>query len=609
MVTIDELTKLDRSKFTKAAEAWSKVSNRASVAKGRTESEMLATLDRTQQGDAATKAFESLTRLNKNYQYIHAECGLIRTALTGLAEELEGPQNKLKQALKDAEDLKFTVNSDGSVKYPTSEATKVPFVQQPARAENVPLIGKPDPNQAKAQEIADRIATALRDAAEIDGRYAQALRKLNTNGKLDQTDWSDVARDLKDVRAAAGKHFSEDMIPKGKTPKENADWWAKRTQAEKDECVALYPASIGALDGLPAVVRDDANRMVLSETRQDIDRQIKELEGSEPKKREQKFNDITGLPIQGEEQTTYQWKRWDEKKKALEEKLKGIKQIEKRFDETGDGGLPKAYLLGFDTKGLGRAVIANGNPDTAEHTAVYVPGTTSRLSNASGDINKMTTLWRASNAMPGNPSVSTITWIGYDAPQSAMPTQNGDLVPDALFRSYADKAAPTLGKFLDGTRVAQGGPHASHLTVVGHSYGTTAIGDTSIKHGLGADDIVSVASPGMLVGHADELDAPKGHVWSEAASTLKDQVPLGGKLVGLGGDSPITPLISALPFGVVGEIGALASQNVPSDRAFGANIMQTDSDGHGGYWKGKDSISVQNQAAVVTGNYGAVKRA
>ncbi|MGA5133236.1 alpha/beta hydrolase [Streptomyces olivoreticuli] len=609
MVTIDELTKLDRSKFTKAAEAWSKVSNRASAAMDRVDNQMVAKLRGTQKGETANKAIENLAKLSKNYQYIHTECGLIRTALTGLAEELEGPQNKLKQALKDAADLKFTVNSDGSVKYPTTEATKVPFVQQPARSGSVPLIGKPDPNQAKAQEIADRIAAAVQDATEIDGRYAKALSKLNTNDKLDETDRADMVRDMKDVRAAAGRHFSEDNIPKGKSPKENAEWWAKRTQAEKDEYVALFPASIGALDGLPATVRDDANRMVLNETRIDIDRQLKELEGNEPKKREQKFNNITGLPIQGEEQTTYQWEQWAKKKQILEEKLSGIKKIETRFAETGDGGLPRAYLLGFDTKGLGRAVIANGNPDTAEHTAVYVPGTTSRLSNATGDINKMTTLWRASNAMPGNPSVSTITWIGYDAPQSAMPTQNGDLIPDAVFTSYADKAAPALSKFLDGTRVAQGGPHASHLTVVGHSYGTTAIGDTSIKHGLGADDIVSVASPGMLVGHADELDAPKGHVWSEAASTLKDQVPLGGKLVGLGGDSNITPWISALPFGVVGEIGALASQNVPSDRDFGANIMQTDSDGHGGYWKDKDAISVQNQAAVVTGNYGAVKRA
>ncbi|MET7760215.1 alpha/beta hydrolase, partial [Streptomyces sp. NPDC005389] len=31
-----------------------------------------------------------------------------------------------------------------------------------------------------------------------------------------------------------------------------------------------------------------------------------------------------------------------------------------------------------------RAIIANGNPDTADHTAVYVPGTTTNLKDFDG---------------------------------------------------------------------------------------------------------------------------------------------------------------------------------------------------------------------------------
>ncbi|MFQ6146237.1 hypothetical protein ACLMNJ_24705 [Streptomyces seoulensis] len=51
----------------------------------------------------------------------------------------------------------------------------------------------------------------------------------------------------------------------------------------------------------------------------------------------------------------------------------------------GEPGLPQAYLLGFDTKGLGHAIIANGSPDTADNTAVYVPRTESQLAKAAGD--------------------------------------------------------------------------------------------------------------------------------------------------------------------------------------------------------------------------------
>ncbi|MFF4161303.1 alpha/beta hydrolase [Streptomyces sp. NPDC001678] len=600
VVTIDELKNLDTSKFTKAAEGWSAVSNRASAARGRVDHDMVARLGATQQGAAADEVRNNLGRLSKNYQYIHAECGMVRTALTGLAEELVVPQRKLKQALEDAQALKFTVKPDGSVEFPKSPSTPSPLLPVPAAPGAMPSLLKPDstpdPNQARAQDIANRIGDALKEAAEIDGRYARVLSKLQADPSLEKTDWSDVVQDIKELRAATGKHFSGSKIPKGKSPKQNAEWWRSLSQAERDEYSVLYPESIGRLDGLPSPVRDEANRIVLAEAHLKAQEDLKELEENPPGKYARRYNPITGLPIQG----GGPWEEWETKKKALKEQISGMKAVQDRLDQVGENGLPDAYLLGFDSKGLGRAIVANGNPDTADHTAVYVPGTTARLSGAAGDIDRMARLWAASKAMPGDPSVSTITWIGYSAPQSAYPTHNGDLVPEAASKSYAHRAAPILSQFLDGVQTAQGGPDASHTTVIGHSYGTTAVGAASIKDGLGADDIIAVASPGMLVGHASQLDAPKGHVWSEAASLLNDKVPIGGKIVGLGGDSDISPYI---PDPEARRI----TQNVPSDRDFGANIMQTDSEDHGGYWE-KNSISLQNQAAVVTGNYGSVTR-
>ncbi|MFI0911936.1 alpha/beta hydrolase [Streptomyces abikoensis] len=622
MVTIDELKNLDTSKFTKAAEGWSAVSNRSSAARGRVDHDMLSRLGATQQGEAADAVKTGLGRLSKNYQYIHAECGMIRTALTGLAEELTVPQRKLKQALEDAQALKFTVKPDGSVEFPKSPSTPSPQLPAPAVPGAMLALLKPDstpdPNQAKAQDIANRIGEALQEAAEIDGRYARALAKLDADPSLDKTDQSDIAGDIKAVRAAAGKLFSESKIPKGGSPKENAEWWKSLGQAERDEYAVMFPSSIGKMDGLPSSVRDEANRILLAETYSRDEERLESLMRREPREYTQKINPVTGLPIQGEQEKTFAWKKWDQEREVLKERISGMKQIQARFDETGSKDLPEAYLLGFDADGLGRAIVANGNPDTADHTAVYVPGTTTRLSKAEGDINRMASLWKVSSAMPGNPSVSTITWIGYDAPQSAYPTHNGDLIPEAASPSYADKAAPHLKGFLDGIQTAQGGPEASHTTVLGHSYGTYVVGDTSQKQGLGADDIISVASPGMRVSHADELDAPKGHVWSEAAALGNDPVPLGGKAAFLGGDKDTAPLRAALGAAVSEAVpvvppalgylvGGMLDQNVPSDRDFGANIMQTDSKDHSGYWDG-GSVSLWNQAAVVTGNYDAVKR-
>lgn len=111
--------------------------------------------------------------------------------------------------------------------------------------------------------------------------------------------------------------------------------------------------------------------------------------------------------------------------------------------------------------------------------------------------------------------------------------------------------------------------------------------------------MIAVGSPGMLVEHAKDLDAGEGHVWSQAASTLDDQVPLGGKVAGLGG--PTDWWEDMLPFGTVW------GSNVPSDEAFGANIMANDADSHTDYWR-DHSLSIENQANVVAGRYDKVQR-
>lgn len=258
-----------------------------------------------------------------------------------------------------------------------------------------------------------------------------------------------------------------------------------------------------------------------------------------------------------------------------------MKSIQERFDATGENGLPPAYLLGFDTEKNGRAIVANGNPDTAAHTAVYVPGTTSNLGGIGGDIGRMTELWRESEAMAGGKEVSTITWLGYDAPQS--------VVKDAPFRHYADDGAPAFNRFMDGLNVANSTESGGHHTAIGHSYGTTLVGSAARQGELNADDVVFAGSPGVQVGEASRMDVPKGHVWNEEAEG--DPVPDLGRW-GHGG--------SQWRFG-----GGVAI--IPSDELFGANQMSTDgSEGHSEYWV-RDTDSLRNQAAVVTGQYGKVK--
>ncbi|MFF3453137.1 alpha/beta hydrolase [Streptomyces sp. NPDC002730] len=586
MTTWQELEKLNTKEYEDAADGWGTVSSRANAAKDRVDNEMLAKLRETQKGHTATAAIGDLAQLSRNYQYIHTECGLIRTALNGLASELAGPQKRLKDALAEAPKT-FTVNPDGSVEYPVSPS----FLKVPASGSGtaspgapVPLLpgkaeGGSDANKALAEQIAENIATALREAKEIDGRYAGILRKLKIPDGvkgLDITDamFIDAAQDTKNLRKAS-KYREESEIPKGKSPAHNAGWWKGLSQEQRDEYTTLYPASIGALDGLPATVRDDANRMVFAETRATYQVELNAIPPEPPK--------YAKHPGHGRTVRSEEWKEWNdkygEKIERLDNSLEGMKSIQQRFDSTGTNGLPEAYLLGFSAEGTGRAIVANGNPDTADHTAVYAPGTTSNLGSIEGDINRMTQLWRTSDGMEGSGNVSTITWLGYDAPQS--------IVKDSPFRHYADDGAPAYNRFMDGLETAQGGPDKSHTTVIGHSYGTTLVGAAARQGDLSADDVIFAGSPGVQVGSAQEMDVPKGHVWNEDAKG--DPVPSLGSW-GHGGSQEGGPHFI-----------------IPSDNIFGANQMSTDTEGHSDYWK-KDSQSLMNQAAVVTGNYGAVQQ-
>ncbi|MEU0130117.1 MULTISPECIES: alpha/beta hydrolase [unclassified Streptomyces] len=593
MITWKQLRDAKLSEYEDAADGWGKVSSRAGAAKDRVDNEMLGRLRETQTGETADAALRDLTRLSRNYQYVYAECGLIRTALNGLAAELAPSQQKLKQALEDAGELKFTVRPDGSVSYPVSPIVPLaPGTGTATPGAPVPYLpgsseGGIDPNKGKAEDIAERIAGAVRDAAEVDGRYAGVLRRLKTTAGLEVTEemFADAAADTKALQQAAGKYADAADIPKGGSAADNARWWNGLTQEERDEYATLHPATVGALDGIPSTVRDDANRTVLAETHARVSTELSSL-GPEPPK--------TIPNTSGTYPAVLRNPAWDIWEKAggtrLTAELKGMDAIQKRFDAPPSSSLPPAFLLGFDEKGTGRAVIANGNPDTADHTAVYVPGTTSKLEGISGDINRMTSLWTDANTEANGESVSTITWLGYDAPQS--------IVPEAMEKQWAYDGSPKLNAFMDGLETAQGGPDGSHTTVIGHSYGSTVVGDASNKGDLSADDIVVAGSPGMMTGDADDLDVGKDHVWSEAA--WNDPVPAGGKLAGLGGYKWDVETYHGIPFNA-GYI-----QNVPSDESFGAHRMDVDTSGHSDYWN-RGSESLKNQALVVVGRYDDVK--
>ncbi|MFD7509037.1 alpha/beta hydrolase [Streptomyces sp. NPDC059853] len=601
MMTVAQLRDLRTDVLTAQAADWRTVVEWGENGRAHVDRQMLGPLRDELKGETATAAEGRLQLIADNCEYTRLRTGLVHAALLGLAEELSEVKARLRTALDEAAALGYQVDDSGAVSYPETRAEDGSVRQEAGtvtrsdglldRALDGLSLVFPGHREA-AQHLANTIGGALRTAADIDTRYARTLSELICDRGIVLTDamWRDAQGDL-DAAATSIRGLADASdIPAGATPQENRQWWDSLSADEQAAYVSLYPAEIGALDGLPSATRDTANRAVLQLEEARLREELDTLLRAEP----EKYGPVTynsqkeGVSVSGHG-VTGEWTEWDERRKLLEGQLDGVEAINSRFAETGQEGLPEAYLLGFDTDGLGHAIIANGNPDTADHTAIYVPGTTSRLGDADTDIERMTRVWRATESMTDS-DVSTITWIGYDAPQH--------VTKDATLRVFADDGAPLFNDFARGIETAQGGADASHTTVIAHSYGSTVVGVASQQGPLAADDVIAVGSPGMTVSHASDLGIGTEHVWSMASGMLNDQVPLGGAPFHGGMDwSPIHQGPLGIPY-----VSPFPKPIVPSADEFGAGVLATDSTDHGGYWDER-SVSLMNQARIVVGDY------
>ncbi|MCZ0203834.1 alpha/beta hydrolase [Streptomyces sp. UMAF16] len=601
------------SEYEEAADGYRAVSGMAGSAKDTIDNKVSAGIRNKLEGAAANAALAELAELSKNFHYTQTECGLVSTALNGFASDMAAAKRKLEAAVQDAEAAGCTVGADGSVSFPAGGKEvdgKVPeggtvsastsSTDATANAiEQQAIHQHPNPNFGKAIGFANRIGDALKEAAEADAKWAPKLRALKADDDLvvSGRDWSDVKSDTDGVvKGAEAYARSLPKPPEDGDPELVAQWWASLTDEQKSAYISMHPDSIGAMDGLPATVRDEANRVVLNESRAAYQDKLDAWMKKEPDRYAPYISPITGREVKGAQVETEEWKEWNKKKGELEGRIRGMDAIQSRFDRTGADHLPEAYLLGFDPEGKGhdgKVIIANGNPDIADHTGIYVPGTGTLLQDIDKDMGRGEILWHETNRYAQGQKVSTITWFDYDAPLQAKPFEKGGgLFPEAMSDDWAAKGGPGLSHFLDGNleahRMASGNTNLGHTTLMGHSYGTTLIGDAAksrgmLEGGLPVDDVIAVGSPGMQAKHAADLGIPQGHMWAEQGGGNDAAVRIGGKyLAGLGDD-----------------------WTIPTDPEFGATIMESDADDHGAFWD-ENSTSLRNQALVMAGQYDKV---
>jgi pimeloyl-ACP methyl ester carboxylesterase len=356
------------------------------------------------------------------------------------------------------------------------------------------LQGQAEALQGKVDRLVDRITRLWNDVTAAEDVLIAAF------GAVDSTsEGQDAAdRDTTDIGA-----LRAELTKLGGDPDAINDWWTHLTPAEREALKISDPDLIGNTNGIPTGDRDDANRTSMERDLDDLE--AKQAAGEELTTEEQRLLD-----------------RADAARDALD-----IPASTVPVDIDGDG-IPDPVdvnLLVYQPGafgGDGAVAVSYGDPDTADNTAVIVPGITNDGTSITTQGADAYELYKTS-IMNGE-SAATIAWMGYDAPswnpENALDWPGDGLdMGSVINEDKAEAGGELLADFVDGLRATDEGDR-SNLTVIGHSYGSTTAAHAAHDHGLDADSLTLIGSPGAGgddVNSVSDLGMPEGKVYVGAA--------------------------------------------------------------------------------------------
>jgi hypothetical protein len=372
--------------------------------------------------------------------------------------------------------------------------------------------GVADPTTIATRTPPARTVQALRDERVSD----RALRGTSPVTLLAALPALDAAELRRLARAIPGT--VDDLIRRPPAVSAVASWWSALAPAKRAELTAGMPELVGNLEGVPVRDRDAANRRLLA------DREV-ELRSSS-----------ATTPGRGAQRT-------------IGRDLGMLAEVRAAL-EPADG--PARWLLTLDTAWPGRAGVVMGDLETAAYVDVVVPGMFYSVADRLVDWTdvaarlhaQQTSLLGAEDRSGG---VATIAWIGYRTP---------DLV-GITDLDLAVEGAERLEAAIQGIQgVRRDDP--PHLTVIAHSYGSTAALLALSSGRASTDALALVGSPGGVVRDTSQLGVPAGRVFVGEAAW--DPV-VGSSYFGA---DPGSPGFGAAAFGVGGTGG---SSGVSADGA------------------------------------------
>ena len=261
-------------------------------------------------------------------------------------------------------------------------------------------------------------------------------------------------------------------------------WWKLTPPSSRSALVAGAPELVGNLDGLDPTVRDEANRDFLDQSILTAERELPSLGRAE--------------------------------KADAEQRLHMLKEIEESLVTSLNE--PTRTLLSVDTAWPGRAAVVVGDLETADYVSYMVPGMFFTVDGQivdwtviSQDLYDEQAQWvqrlgRDDPALTGA-SVAVVSWIGYQTPG----------VTDVVSLDLAQDGAKYIGSAVNGLDAARAGDEP-YVTLMTHSYGSTATLMALQARQLSADALVIIGSPGSAAQSVRDIGMSRDDVFvGEAA--------------------------------------------------------------------------------------------
>ncbi|WP_164702894.1 alpha/beta hydrolase [Modestobacter sp. KNN46-3] len=403
-------------------------------------------------GPAASAAAAALVELSTVASGVGGALAASLADLTGLSAAADQAQELAAEALAIASAAGVGLDGAGravGVPVPPSPATAPDQLADVESARSAAVLA-----EARAEEAglaAARAAACARAAREPLARLGGVAVPVPDR-------FADLVGRLLPVRTP--------QVPAAAGPQDAAAWWAGLTAAGQLLAIDGQPGVVGALDGLPAWARDQANRANLAAA-------------------------LTHLPPGSAGHDT-------------------ADAVRRALAAVAAGGA-EAQLLQFDPA-TGLVALSVGDLDTVAAVGVLVPGINTTpvddLAELVGDARDVAVA--AATAAPGL-AVATVAWLGYRTPRWY----------DSVSVRASQRGGRDLDRALDGLAASRAAPAAvpaPRTTVVAHSYGTVVTGRAARAPGrLAADAVVLLGSPGTSTGGAEGLEAEEVHgAWSAA---------------------------------------------------------------------------------------------